>query len=96
MNYGILWYNYERIVFFGMEKIFLFIIICWFVFNVVIPALLVLFVIRYIFNLRQRQNDEFLDALGYVVHDAVLDALKDNESAKRYTKTTQTNYNLKK
>lgn len=65
-------------------------------FNIVIPALVVWLVIKYVFRLRALQEEQFLYELGHVVHDAVLDALNDNESAKRYKKTTQTNYNLKK
>ena len=64
--------------------------------GIVIPALVVWLVIKYVFRLRALQEEQFLYELGHVVHDAVLDALKDNESAKRYTKTTQTNYTPKK
>ena len=72
------------------------IIAVYLVVNILIPAIVIWFVIRYIFYLRQKQNDQFLDDLGYVVHDAVLDALKDSESSKRNTKSHQANYIPKK
>ena len=79
-----------------MTNLFWLVICFYVIFGLVVPAIIVWLVIRYIFLLRARQNDMFLDDLGHVVHDAVLDALKDNESAKRYTKTVQTNYTQKK
>ena len=45
-----------------------------------VPALIAYLVIRYVFELRQRQNDVFLNDLGHVIHKAVSEALKDAEN----------------
>ena len=50
-------------------------------FNIVIPALVVWLVIKYVFRLRALQEEQFLYELGHVVHDAVYDALEDKENA---------------
>lgn len=78
-----------------MWEILSWIIVVYLIVNIVIPALIVWLVIKYIFHLRQRQNDLFLDDLGYVVRDAVSDALTDRDNTKKYEKTTHNTYTPK-
>lgn len=77
------------------ELFYTFLILVLFV-NIVIPALIVWLFIKYVFYLRKRQNDEFLDNLGYVVRDAVRDALEERDIGKRYEKTIKNAYTPKK
>lgn len=79
-----------------MEEIIRNIIIFLLVIDLVIPAIVVWLVIKYIFHLRQRQNDQFLDDLGYVVRDAVSDALENRDNVKKYEKATRNTYTPKK
>ena len=45
-----------------------------------IPVFVAWLVIKYLFELRKRQNDEFLKELSAVIHTAVRDALKETEN----------------
>ena len=48
-----------------------------------ISVLLFFLAVNYIFKLRQRQNEEFLTELGYVVRDSVRDALNMHDVSRR-------------
>ena len=56
--------------------------------GVVVPIFGYWLVIKYIFHLRQKQNEQFLNALGNVVRDAVIDALDEYDYTKNHGKRT--------
>ena len=55
---------------------------------IVIPIFLYWLVIKYIFHLRKKQNEQFLESLGNVVRGAVIDALDEWDYAKKHGKKT--------
>ena len=65
-----------------MEEIFRSAMSLLLVTNVLIPFLVVWILIKYVFQLRKRQDDEFLKNLGHVVRKAVSEALNDVEDKK--------------
>lgn len=79
-----------------MDELFRNIIIFWFIIGVIIPIFIVWLVIKYIFHLRQRQNEYFLEDLYDVVRDATYDALIDKENANKQAKISHHTYNTNK
>ena len=62
-----------------MEEMFRNIMSLLLVTNLLIPFLVTWILIKYVFYLRKRQDDEFLKNLGHVVRKAVSEALNDVE-----------------
>lgn len=62
--------------------------------NVLIPSIIAWLVIKYIFFLRKRQDEEFLYNIGFVINDAVRDALQgENITSDEEAKQDQQNEN---